>query len=46
MFLIFAQHRLICISVYMKSNGAASQDHNEDHCGPVYASEITGIRSF
>lgn len=28
----------------VKSKGAASQDHNEDYCGPVYASEITGIR--
>lgn len=28
----------------MMTKSAASQDHNEDHCGPVYASEITGIR--
>ena len=28
----------------VKNKSAASQDHNEDECGPVYASEITGIR--
>ena len=36
--------RLMAIAMIAKARGAASQDHNEDHCGPVYASEITGIR--
>ncbi|MDC0660594.1 hypothetical protein N6L27_21530 [Leisingera sp. SS27] len=27
----------------MESTEGASQDHNEDLCGPVYASETTGI---
>jgi len=42
--LTFDPLRLINVPGYMESSGAASQDHNEDNCGPVYASEITGIR--
>ena len=35
---------LMAIATRAAARSAASQDHNEDHCGPVYASEITGIR--
>lgn len=36
--------RLMVIATIATTTRTASQDHNEDHCGPVYASEITGIR--
>ncbi|WP_160604820.1 hypothetical protein [Pontixanthobacter aquaemixtae] len=36
--------RLKVIATTAKTRSAASQDHNKDFCGPVYASEITGIR--
>ncbi|MEO0417983.1 MAG: hypothetical protein AAF249_03915 [Pseudomonadota bacterium] len=36
--------RLMAIATRATARSAASQDHNEDYCGPVYASEITGIR--
>ena len=36
--------RLMAFATRAAATSAASQDHNEDHCGPVYASEITGIR--
>ena len=36
--------RLMAIATRTTATSTASQDHNKDYCGPVYASEITGIR--